>query len=272
MYAVGARRALGDAARAGKFRPRVPRLAPVRWREARQSGWIAGMFTPTILSNLHGPLLAVHIMAGLLASAIGVAPILTRKGTRAHRIAGRAFVIAMLVLLAAAWSMTAIRLSSYFLALSASATLTLFSGYRVLGRKRPDLRPMDRGRSIDWFVTLAILGVGGWTSWLVLSGAAGARAGVSGALAGGALAIGSWDLWRFARPRDWPFSPNLWMYEHLVKMLGAYGAVLSALAGNYMQFLPKPWSQLWPTLLLQPLAVIWVIVLLVRNTSRRRRT
>ena len=80
---------------------------------------------------------------------------------------------------------------------------------------------------------------------------------------------GGWDLWRFARPTDWPFSPDLWTYEHLVKMLSAYGAVLSAFSGNFLTFLPTPWSQLWPTLLFQPLAIIWVTVLARRRPLAR---
>ena len=54
-------------------------------------------------------LLAVHIVAGLGAVLIGIAPVLTRKGSRLHRLTGRAFAVLMAVLLAAAWAMTAIR-------------------------------------------------------------------------------------------------------------------------------------------------------------------
>jgi len=51
----------------------------------------------------------------------------------------------------------------------------------------------------------------------------------------------------------------------VVKMLGAYGAVLSAFSGNFLTALPEPWSQLWPSLLFQPLSVIWVAVLILRK-------
>jgi len=165
--------------------------------------------------------------------------------------------------------MTVLKFSPYFLALSATATLGLFSGLRVLGRKRPDLRRSDRARPLDWILTLGVVGLGGWVLVLVVTGQTGERAAVSSALAYGALLYGGWDLWRFARPTDWPFSPNLWNYEHLTKMLGAYGAVLAAFSGNFLTFLPTPWSQLWPTFLFQTLTMIWIAVLIVHRRRSR---
>ncbi|RYF89012.1 MAG: hypothetical protein EON95_19480 [Caulobacteraceae bacterium] len=218
--------------------------------------------------SIYPALLAVHIAAGLGTVLIGIAPVLTRKGSRLHRLAGRIFAALMAVLLAAAWAMTAIKMNTYLLALSATATLTLFSGLRVLGRKRPDLRRADRATVLDWGVTLAIAGVGLLVLWQVLTGRNVGPAAISLALVYSALGMSSWDLWRFLRPTDWPFSPELWRYEHLWKMLGAYSAVLSAFSGNFLRFLPPPWSALWPTLLFQTLTVIWIAVLVVQ--SRRR--
>nr|WP_295107959.1 hypothetical protein [uncultured Caulobacter sp.] len=220
------------------------------------------------MEKLFSPALALHVACGFALVAAGLAPILTRKGSRAHRWSGRVFVVLMSVLLAAAWLMTALRFSAYFAALSATATITVFSGTRVLRRKRPDLDPRQRAKALDWGVTLAVLAIGAWVLALVATGHTARNGAVSMALAYGAFTMGGWDLWRFARPTDWPFSPDLWTYEHLVKMLSAYGAVMSAFSGNFLTFLPPPWSQLWPTLLFQPMAVIWIVVL----ATRRRRT
>ena len=219
-------------------------------------------------SLLFSPALALHIGCGFLLVAIGLIPILSRKGSRLHRWSGRAFVILMSVLLAAAWLMTALHFNAYFLALTATATMTLFSGFRVLGRKRPDVDPLQRAKPLDWAVTLSLIGIGVWILVLVFTGRTGNKAAVSAALVYAALTYGGWDLWRFMRPTAWPFSANLWTYEHLVKMLSAYGAVISAFSGNFLTFLPTPWSQLWPTLLFQPMAAIWITVLVLR---RRRK-
>ena len=219
-------------------------------------------------SLLFSPALALHIGCGFLLVAIGLIPILSRKGSRLHRWSGQAFVILMSVLLAAAWLMTALHFNAYFLALTATATMTLFSGFRVLGRKRPDVDPRQRAKPLDWAVTLSLIGIGVWILVLVFTGRTGNKAAVSAALVYAALTYGGWDLWRFMRPTAWPFSANLWTYEHLVKMLSAYGAVISAFSGNFLTFLPTPWSQLWPTLLFQPMAAIWITVLVLR---RRRK-
>jgi uncharacterized membrane protein len=215
------------------------------------------------------PTLALHIICGLFAVVAGLLPIVTRKGSRLHRASGWIFTSLMGVMLACAWVMTALHFNAYFAALTATATITVFSGVRVLKRKRPDLHRADRARAIDWILTLAVVGVGLWVLVLILLGRAGPNAAVSAALVYGALTYGGWDLWRFLRPTDWPFSRNLWTYEHLVKMLSAYGAVMSAFSGNFLTFLPTPWSQLWPTLFFQPLAVIWVASIVLRQRGAR---
>lgn len=218
--------------------------------------------------SIYPLLLAVHIATGLGAVLIGIAPVLTRKGSRAHRLFGRAFAVLMTVLLACAWAMTALKMNTYLLALSGASTLTLFSGLRVLGRKRPDLRRSDRATPLDWGVTMALAGVGLLILWLVATGRSVGPVQISVALVGSALGMSGWDLWRFARPLDWPFSPELWRYEHLWKMLGAYSAVLSAFSGNFLDFLPMPWSALWPTVVIQTLTLIWIAALVI---GRRRR-
>jgi uncharacterized membrane protein len=219
---------------------------------------------------IFSPALAVHVSAGFMLVAVGLVPILSRKGSRLHRWSGRLFVTLMSVLLAAAWVMTLLRFNAYFAALSATATITLFSGVRVLRRKRPDLDPRQRARPLDWIATLAVLAIGAWVLLLIAQGRTNGKAAVSVALVYAAFTYGGWDLWRFLRPMAWPFSPSLWRYEHVLKMLSAYGAVISAFSGNVLTFLPTPWSQLWPTLLFQPMAVIWIAVL-IRDQRRRRR-
>lgn len=218
--------------------------------------------------SIYPTVLALHIATGLGAVLIGIAPVLTRKGGRAHRLSGRIFAVCMATLLACAWVMTALKMNTYLLALSASATLTLFSGLRVPGRKRPDLRRADRARRLDWLVTLGIAGVGGLVLWQVLTGRNVGPAAVSMALVYGLMSMSLWDMWRFLRPTDWPFSPELWRYEHLWKMIGAYSAVLSAFSGNFLQFLPAPWSALWPTLVFQMLTLIWIAVLIMQKRRR----
>ena len=192
------------------------------------------------MTDLFAPILALHITTGFAVCVVGLGPILTAKGSRLHRLFGRLFVTLMTVLLIAAWAMTVMHFTAYLLGLSATATYHVFSGVRVLDRKRPGLRVQDRARLVDWMAAVGVICVGLAVLALILSGRSDGPPAVSGGLAFAALTFGSWDLWRFARPNDWPFSPNLWTYEHLAKMLSAYSAVLSAFSGNFLTLLPAP--------------------------------
>ncbi len=214
--------------------------------------------------------LAVHITCGFVCTLLGLVPLLTRKGGRNHRRSGRLFAYLMGVLLGAAWIMTALHFSLYFLALSAMATLGLFSGVRVLRRKRPDITPADRATALDWTATVCIVGISAWTLYASLSGGTGGGSTVSLALAASGLTYGGYDIWRFCAPSAWPFTPKLWLYEHLVKMIGAYSAVMSAFSGNFIRFIPAPWSQLWPSIVFQLLAIAWIIILVMQDRARNR--
>ena len=56
--------------------------------------------------TLFHPFLILHVTAGLGAVVVGFIPLLTRKGSRAHRLWGQLFVGLMTTLLACAWVMT----------------------------------------------------------------------------------------------------------------------------------------------------------------------
>lgn len=216
--------------------------------------------------------LGLHVVAGSAALLIGVAPILTVKrpgGTHARF--GRLFVRTMMGVLASAAVLTGLALNPYFAALTVTAGLVTFSGVRVLRRKRPDLDPRQRADRLDWVVT----------SGLCLAALALLAAAVSGripgnpvviySLAGGAVLYSAYDLIRFARPTGWPFFADLWFYEHLVKMLGAYSAVVGAFSGSVaVRFLPDPWKQLWATIFFQ-LVTAGFIIYYARKRRRRAR-
>ncbi|WP_197272467.1 hypothetical protein [Brevundimonas sp. AAP58] len=184
---------------------------------------------------------------------------LTRKGGKMHRKSGRWFVIVMTVLLAAAWALTIVDFQPYFAALSAAATMQVFSGARVLLRKRPDLEMAQRARPLDWIVTTTIFAIGLVLLGLSLAGQLEGPQAVVISLIASSLLFSGYDLYRFSFPVAFPFYPRLWLHEHLVKMLGAYGAVWAAFAGNFLPFLPDPWRQLWPIIAFQWLVVFFLV-------------
>jgi len=59
------------------------------------------------------------------------------------------------------------------------------------------------------------------------------------------VAVAVYDLARFAFPKSW--FATTWFYEHLIKMIGAYTAVVSAFSGTVLARW-QPWSQIAPSI------------------------
>jgi hypothetical protein len=220
-------------------------------------------------SPLARVVLAVHIIAGTAAVLTGVLPLVSNKGGAFHRRWGMRFMRTMVVVIATAVALTLIGRSPYFAGLTASALQAVFSGWRVLGRRRPDLRREDRAKPIDWMVTLGCSAVALGLLYLGHTGRVAANGPVLFSLAYGTLLYAAWDLWRFAAPLSRPFTPQLWLYEHIVKIIGAYFATVAAFSGSVLVFLPSPWKQLWAVSLGQILAIVFV--LRYRDRARRSR-
>ena len=216
------------------------------------------------MPSLSSFLLVAHICAGSLAVIVGLVALLTTKPVApraggAHKKSGRLFLYSMCVVIGTATVLTLISLNPYFAGLTAAATVAVFSGYRVLRRKRPDLYPGQRAHAFDWIVTLLILAVGLLLIALGASGRIAKNLPVVYSLGVGSVLYAAYDLYRFARPLAFPFSENLWLYEHLVKMLGGYFGAVAAFSGSVLVLLPEPWRQLWATSLGQTLAVVLVV-------------
>jgi hypothetical protein len=217
------------------------------------------------MKSLSTLLLAAHIITGSLAVVVGLValvmpkPVQAPTAGRAHRKAGRLFLYMMCVVIGTATVLTLMSLNPYFAGLTAASAVAVFSGYRVLSRKRPDLNASHRARAVDWLVTLSVLAVG---LSLVALGAGGGitkNLPVVYSLGVGSTLYAGYDLYRFARPLARPFSPNLWLYEHLVKMIGGYFGAVAAFSGSVLLLLPEPWRQLWATTLGQTLAVVLLL-------------
>jgi hypothetical protein len=209
-------------------------------------------------------LLATHIAIGTIAVIVGLVALVMPKPVEGrtaagHRRSGIAFLWSMAVVIGTAAVLTIIKFNPYFAGLTASATIAVFSGYRVLGRKRPDLGPSQRATIVDWAMTILIFLTGVMLTGLGVSGRITSNLPVVYALGGGCIVYSVYDLYRFAWPLRFPYSANLWLYEHLVKMIGGYFGAVAAFSGSVLVLLPEPWRQLWATTLGQALAIVLVI-------------
>jgi hypothetical protein len=212
------------------------------------------------------PLLAVHIAAGALAVPLGAAALVAQKGGQRHARFGKLYYLAMTVVVGSAAALTAALFEPYLAGLTAAAAVGTFSGCRVLKRKRPDLDPTQRAAAADWALAVAALATGLLLIGLAAAGVEMRNTPVLYSLAGTCTLYGLYDLRRFSSPGGWPFSPRLWLYEHIVKVLGGYFGAVAALSGNVLVYPPDPWRQLWAPIFGEVLTLYF----LVRYRARGR--
>ena len=205
------------------------------------------------MALLEGPVLGAHIAAGFAALGAGGGAFLTTKGGRRHRLFGRAFVVAMTAVAATSLALYALEPTTFRLFLALVAVFSfyfVFSGYRVLARKRP----ADDPERVDWLavVLLTVAGLG----LLAMGGRfllAGGRFGTVMLVFGGiATAMGLSDARSFRAGTD----PGGWIVDHLTRMGAAYIAAVSAFSAVNFSFLPTVLRWLWPTLVGTPLLVV----------------
>jgi hypothetical protein len=129
----------------------------------------------------------------------------------------------------------------------------VFSGYRVLSRKRP----ADRPAGVDWAAAgvLCLAGLG-----LLVLGTLGLAGGGSFGtvllvFGGISVAFGVRDLQGFRTPTA---DPRAWFYEHLTRMSAGYIATVTAFSTVNFVFLPELARWLWPTLVGTPLIFLAV--------------
>lgn len=197
--------------------------------------------------------LTAHIATGMVALVVAPGAMLTRKGGGWHRLWGQIYFWSMTAVAGTALVMSAMR-SGLFLGLVAVFSFYLaFTGVRVLSHKRPDAQipPLDWGAALIALLgSLGLIGYGFWT--LSIGRSFGTVAllfgGIGGALAGR-------DLWRFWHPAT---APRAWFFTHLIRMLAAYIATVSAFSVVNFTFLPQLVRWLWPTVVGSLGIALWV--------------
>lgn len=193
------------------------------------------------MNNLFRALLVVHIFAGAIALVVAPGAMLTFKGGRWHRRWGLMFFCATVVISATGAVMSFLHPSFFLRMVAVFSFYLVFSGYRVLHRKKPG----QRAAAIDLIVTLAML-LGGFAFighgiYRLQSSSFGIVPIVFGGIA---LLLAGGDMVQFRRP---PTEPRWWWFTHMRNMLAAYIAVVSAFSVVNLTFLPEVARWLWPT-------------------------
>jgi len=189
----------------------------------------------------HTANVAVHVLFGTLALVLGTIQLVRAKGDARHIRCGRWFLACILVSVAtAATGVVIFRFRAFLGVITMLVAYWAFSGYRALRIRLtgPTLR--------DALGAFAGLGAAGlFILYLRVAQFPWAPAVVYSTL-GTLVTVALYDLARFAFPVRW--FAKLWVYEHLVKMIGAFSAALSAFSGTVLGAW-QPYSQLVPSAL-----------------------
>jgi hypothetical protein len=179
------------------------------------------------------------VLHGTLALCLGLVAIVSSKGLRLHRRAGRLFVYAYCVVVATAIiGIFVFEFRSFLLVVTILSLYDVFAGYRALQLRGRRPTSLDTAVSIIAFFTPWIFVVAmhylhqPWSPVLTWS------------ILGGLILISTYDLARNVLPTRW--LQKVWVQEHLYKMMSAYIAITSAFAGTvFPSFMP--WAAVLPS-------------------------
>ncbi len=204
------------------------------------------------METLRQSLLAIHIAAGFAAIVASLAAASSKAlglSHRAHVATGRCFV----------WAMLGIVVTSLPLSLLGGSLLLLLvgilSGYLAFAGWREAVRPPGSGVLIDRvaavLMVLAGLVMCGWGALALVGGSMGGIVlGVFGTIG---LSLATTDLRRIGRPAE----RTTRIANHMVRMMGATIAVITAFLVVNVRFEPGWVVWIAPTAVLTPLIVAW---------------
>lgn len=206
---------------------------------------------------LHSANVAIHVLLGTAALALGVRQLAGEKGDERHRRVGHWFLACTWGAVGtAAVGILVFEFRAFLGVITLLVAYWAFAGYRTL-------RIRTSGPTLlDALGSLVGLGAAGLFLWHLTSAQFPWSASVIYSTLGTLVTVATYDLSRFVFPRRW--FATLWLYEHVVKMIGAYSATLSAFAGTVLGGF-QPYSQLLPSVVCT--AIVIAFLLRVRRTQ-----
>lgn len=186
-------------------------------------------------------MLVMHIAGGTIALISGLVAMLSLKGSKTHRLAGKIYF----------WGMTSVFIGALIIATSRKLDFLLmvafFSyymtvrGYRILSLKK--LNQGQQAAAIDWAISI-ISGVFmvtllGWGFWVLLQGVSMGIVAITFGAIGSSFLFN--DIKRFFSP---PKEKMHWWYGHISSMGGSYISAVTAFVVVNIQLPQFQWV-LW---------------------------
>lgn len=185
--------------------------------------------------------LILHITGGTVSLLAGLAAMLSKKGGRLHRLAGKIYFGGMTAVFVTALALSLGHHHNFLLMVTFFSYYLTVRGYRILFLKK--LNQGQKPRLLDWLITgvagIFMLFLFTWGTWVLLQGVSmGIVAIVFGGI-GTAFLIR--DVKRFFSP---PKEKMHWWYGHISSMGGSYISAVTAFIVVNIQLPQHQWI-LW---------------------------
>jgi hypothetical protein len=202
--------------------------------------------------TIHTVNIITHVATGTLGLLLGAIALLSKKGGKIHTKSGKWFLYLLtMVCLTGIIGIFVFERNSFLIVITLLSAYQGFSGYRVLKTKSNDFHLIDFGAAIltvlsciyflYYFQSIGMI----WSPIIIYS------------TVGWLSAMILYDLLRYFIPKE--KYGNIWLKEHIVKMIGAFSALLSAFAGTVFEEY-QPHSQYLPSVLGNILIIYFLIV------------
>lgn len=210
----------------------------------------------------HKANILVHVTSGLIALVIAIIALTTPKGGKAHRKSGRLFLYFLaIVILTGLFGVFVFKVNQFLLVITVLSGYNAYSGIRVLQNKT------NRFNYQDVFVALTTVSTGIYFLYYIKKIGFFWSPIVVYSTLGALFLIISYDLLRYLIPQK--KYGNLWLYEHIYKMVAAFTALLSAAVGTiYEEY--QPHSQYLPSAFGTMLALTFILYFYRKNRLSRK--
>jgi hypothetical protein len=211
---------------------------------------------------IHNTNIVIHVVAGSIALLLGIIDLITKKGGNWHKKSGNYFLILLIiVVLTGLIGVFIFKRNTFLLIITVLSAYYGFSGYRILHTKINSPKFIDISVAIISLISVSYFlyyfkSIGMYWSPIIVYSTVGAL-----------LIIVAYDFVRYLIPKK--TYKNIWLYEHIFKMIGAFTALLSAFSGTVFENY-QPYSQFLPSVF-GTLLQIGFIVYYVRKFKKNRK-
>lgn len=188
---------------------------------------------------LHQVNIVIHVTTGTAALLLGLVALLSKKGGSIHKRCGLIFLfIIAIVILTALLGVLAFGANRFLIALTMLSGYHAFSGYRVIKSKS------NRPKTWDILVSMLTLSSGIYFLYYLDSIGMIWSPVIIYSTVGALFVVIAYDFLRYLIKAE--RYKNIWLFEHIYKMIAAFTALLAAFIGTvlpqyhpYSQFLPS---------------------------------